>query len=107
MSRNAVSDWARRRRTAGAWPPGLCFSSGGGRFQGARASCDRPSANTRAFQKEAPKMSDQHRRERLPSETEDIEETGEDVEAHVTRRDANDEGEDGEDTVKARVKARR
>ena len=52
-------------------------------------------------------MSDQDRRERLPSETEDIEESGEDVEAHVKSRDANDEGDDGGDDVEAHVKAGR
>ena len=50
-------------------------------------------------------MSDEDRK-KLPSETEDIEETGEDVEAHV-KRYGNDEGgeDDGGDDVEAHVKA--
>jgi hypothetical protein len=62
--------------------------------------------NPRAFQKEATKMSDQER-EKLMKGTEDAEETGEDVEAHVKHgRDANDEGGDdqGADDVEAHVK---
>jgi hypothetical protein len=55
------------------------------------------------IKKEAGNMSDEDRK-KLPSETEDIEETGEDVEAHVKSRDANDEG-DGDD-VEAHVKSR-
>jgi hypothetical protein len=52
-------------------------------------------------------MSDEDRK-KLPSETEDIEETGEDVDAHIKKgRDANDEGDDGGDDVEAHVKAGR
>ncbi|HXK13197.1 MAG TPA: hypothetical protein VNH45_01535 [Gaiellaceae bacterium] len=52
-------------------------------------------------------MSDEDRK-KFPSETEDIDETGEDVEAHVKSRDANDEGDDdGGDDVEAHVKAGR
>ena len=48
------------------------------------------------------------RREKLPTETDDAEESGEDVEAHVKSRDANDEGDDdGGDDVEAHVKAGR
>jgi hypothetical protein len=74
--------------------------------------------------KEALKMSDQDRREKLPSNTEDTEsgedvdahvkrfgndeEGGEDVEAHV-KRYGNDEGgdDDGGDDVEAHVKQAR
>jgi hypothetical protein len=70
-------------------------------------------------------MSDQDRREKLPSNTEDAEQSGEDVDAHVKRfgndeeggedveahvkRYGNDEGgdDDGGDDVEAHVKQAR
>ena len=47
-------------------------------------------------------------REKLANETEDIEKSDDDVEAHVKSRDASDEGDDdGGDDVEAHVKAGR